>query len=71
MILDEITDEYERHFPDECAGCVHFIGWDEKTNAETCKAFPKAIPVEIWQNKVSHKNPYPGDNGITFEEGRN
>jgi hypothetical protein len=35
-----------------------------------CKAFPKGIPVEIWEGDHLHRTPYPGDNGIMFESAR-
>jgi len=33
----------------------------------TCKAFLKGVPLLIWEGKVDHTKPYPGDNGIQFE----
>lgn len=34
-----------------------------------CLAFgDHPIPREIWEGTVSHKEPYPGDNGIVFKE---
>lgn len=32
----------------------------------TCRAFPDRIPDEIFWGKNLHKEPYPGDHGITF-----
>lgn len=34
-----------------------------------CSAFPQEIPREILMNEFDHHKPYPGDNGIQFEEG--
>jgi hypothetical protein len=45
----------------DCYLCKH------STNDRVCKAFGK-IPDDIWLGKVSHTKPYPGDNGIQFEE---
>ena len=45
-----------------CDWCKHRI--DEKT----CKAFPKGIPEDILMSRHDHRNPYPGDNGIMFEQ---
>lgn len=33
---------------------------------QSCKAFDK-IPDAIWLGMTSHRIPYPGDGGITFE----
>ncbi|HNO26971.1 MAG TPA: hypothetical protein PKK94_28590 [Leptospiraceae bacterium] len=44
-----------------CYYCKH------NTNHKVCKAFG-TIPDDIWLGKVEHTKPYPGDNGIQFEE---
>lgn len=46
----------------QCLMCKHFDG-DMK-----CEAFPKEIPQEIFNGEYDHSKPYPGDNGIRFEE---
>ncbi len=33
-----------------------------------CEAFPDGIPHEIWIGENKHTEPYPGDNGIQFEQ---
>ena len=52
----------EFNFP-ICNDCVHLT--DGKW---TCVAYPKGIPDEITNNRVDHKEPYIGDNGIFFEK---
>lgn len=34
----------------------------------TCNAFPYKIPDEIWYEQNDHTMPYPGDQGIQFED---
>jgi len=48
---------------DVCSVCKH---WDS-TLARTCAAFPKGIPLEIWNGENDHAQEFPGDNGIRFE----
>ncbi len=44
-----------------CDTCKNYIG------NSTCKAFPEKIPDEIISGIEDHTTPYPGDNGIQFE----
>lgn len=47
-----------------CMRCQRYKWDDEKGNY--CEAFPIKIPDEIFFGENMHKEPYPGDNGITF-----
>jgi hypothetical protein len=47
-----------------CSDCKHLhddLGFK-------CDAFPEGIPDEIITGGFIHKKPFPGDNGIQFEE---
>jgi hypothetical protein len=51
-------------YPDQCSHCKHLReaqGW-------TCDAFPQGIPAIILTNRFDHRQPYPGDHGIQFED---
>lgn len=48
-----------------CSFCKNFD--DSNPAARNCSAFPNGIPLEIWNGKNDHTEPYPGDNGIQFE----
>lgn len=45
----------------QCVFCIHNRG-----NAK-CDAFPKGIPFEVLDNRLDHRKPIEGDNGIRFE----
>lgn len=45
-----------------CWTCAH-----KNPKSNTCKAFPNGIPKAIANGSVTHEEPYPGDNGITYE----
>lgn len=49
----------------QCVRCVHFSSEGEDMR---CRAFPAGIPRDIMMRRVLHDKPYPGDNGILFEE---
>ena len=43
-----------------CLCCKH------KGPGTACLAFPDGIPAEIYNGKVDHRLPHPGDNGVQF-----
>ena len=45
----------------QCIDCRHWV------KGGACAAFPGGVPEAIKNNEVSHKNPYPGDNGVRYE----
>lgn len=52
----------------QCSFCSHFHS--ARKDGDFCDAFPDkdGIPVEIILNEVDHRKPYPGDNGIRFDQ---
>ena len=50
-------------FP-SCVLCEHFHRTDRE--ADTCTAFPKGIPEDIWNGKTDHRERVSGDHGIVF-----
>jgi hypothetical protein len=62
-----ITDRWAESNPHlrmeqaECFKCRHYGGG-------VCLAFPDGIPDPIITMVVPHREPYPGDNGVQFEE---
>lgn len=60
-----ISGKGKLHFP-QCNQCKNLHR--NTSRSITCEAFPNGIPNEITSNKYDHHAPYPGDNGIKFEE---
>lgn len=55
------------NFIPECFNCAYFRGM--VNSKPRCKAFPDGIPQDIILSKEPvHNKPYPGDNGICYEE---
>lgn len=48
-----------------CGWCAHRLYGEADRR---CKAFPDGIPLELWRAQGGHREPYPGDQGIQFEE---
>ena len=62
---------------EQCMACKNYVGLSvvgeiikgvEKDYKPTCKAFIGGIPDDLLSDAVSHLTPYPGDNGILFEQ---
>lgn len=47
---------------DTCFGCKHQLP------GKTCLAFPDGIPETLWSAYRGHREPYPGDHGIQYEQ---
>ena len=56
----------------QCSTCRHFRSPFSREDGDfsggpTCTAFPDAIPDEIWWNRLDHREPVPGDGGVTWD----
>jgi hypothetical protein len=59
----------ERRTHHNCLNCKHYFhaGTERWQPGLHCAAFPDRIPWEIFDRRVDHTTPYPGDNGIVYE----
>lgn len=62
MAKIEVTPTRPLQNPPPCFDCKHYL------EGLKCKAFPAGIPEEILDGENDHRKPYPGDNGILFEQ---
>lgn len=60
-----ISDGSDIEEPSLCGRCKH-----KHLGKPTCAAFPGGIPEAFLTGEKQHTTPYPGDNGIRFEEYR-
>jgi len=52
--------------PPQCQDCANYMR--ERSRIPRCKAFPVAIPEELYTSCADHTQPYQGDNGIRYEK---
>lgn len=52
----------------QCFECKH-LDPNAPKGVMRCDAFPGGIPNAILLAEHDHKDPFPGDHGILFEEG--
>lgn len=45
----------------QCQTCIHYF---HDRDGSFCAAFPREIPIDILNGKISHDSPVEGDNGI-------
>ncbi|MDG2990840.1 hypothetical protein L3556_07845 [Candidatus Synechococcus calcipolaris G9] len=62
-----VSDVESYRFSPVCSNCYHLNDQNIEGVKRTCKAFLQGIPDDIWQGYNLHQNPYPGDNGIQFQ----
>lgn len=60
---DEEVDEDISSFSLVCGYCEHLTSTEERQ----CEAFPKGIPLVIWNGDNDHTSAYANDGGIQFE----
>lgn len=54
--------------PPQCLSCKHWVSpLETGGDKQTCTAFPKGIPDDIWWNRADHRQPVSGDNGIRWD----
>ena len=51
-----------------CQACAHYRGFQPGADVLTCDAYPEKIPIPIWALEHDHREPYPGDGGVRFED---
>ncbi len=61
-IPSRFTDEDTLVARTPCVTCVHRFA-----DPARCRAFPAGIPSEIRSGANDHREPFPGDNGVTYE----
>lgn len=47
-----------------CLGCARYR--EQNGAVFTCDAYPEAIPQEIIESQIDHRQPYAGDHDLQF-----
>jgi hypothetical protein len=55
----------------QCKNCMHYLGVSQPDGTEMsekviCRAFPGGVPSMVLVNKVDHRKPIEGDNGLLW-----
>ena len=53
--------------PAQCLFCARHNFPALEDGTQTCTAFTRGIPDEIWTNQADHRQPFAGDGGKLFE----
>ncbi|MDP2217388.1 MAG: hypothetical protein Q8J68_08890 [Methanolobus sp.] len=70
IVIDDRTDSEIIYSP-VCTFCKDLHNSTLRANGtslNTCDTFPDGISVEIWGGGNNHREPYPGDYGVQFEQ---
>lgn len=60
MKKPSMIDDRATMFSPTCYNCKHLTGF------RRCKSF-RDIPLEIWNGKNNHHDPYVGDGGYSYQ----
>ncbi len=50
----------------QCLSCRRLKPGSHRAPNPTCDAFLAGIPTAIFENEIDHRQPYPGDRGMTW-----
>ena len=62
----------------QCPSCHWYVGeiaisetakyFHRRNNNVACRAYPRGIPNETLVGRIDHRTPYPGDQGLQWQE---
>ena len=68
VVMEWKSQEVYTEYMKQCGICRHLNRKSSRMGFFACAAFiGDQIPEVLRSNKKSHKNPYPGDNGLRFD----